>query len=90
MIELPNAFTPNGDGLNDYFSIGLTKNIATLEIAIYNRWGEEVFTSNEIDFKWDGKLKNTECQSGVYVWVIKYTALNRLSTHINGKVTLLR
>ncbi len=90
LIALPNAFTPDGDGINDYFSLGAGTNITSLEIVIYNRWGEEVYTSNDLEFKWDGKYKGKDCQMGVYVWSMKYKAYNGMSTHISGRVTILR
>jgi PKD repeat protein len=50
-IYVPNAFSPNDDKINDYFSVR-TENIAELKIDIFNRWGRIFFSSNDVDFKW--------------------------------------
>ncbi len=80
----PNIFTPNGDGLNDYFEIPqLPSDFCTASfknIRIYNRWGKEVYMSNKNDFKWDGKNVN----AGVYYYVIDYGA-----SKYKGSVTLV-
>jgi gliding motility-associated-like protein len=81
----PNIFTPNGDGLNDFFEIpGMPADVCTSSfqhIKIFNRWGKEVFVSNENNFKWDGKGVN----DGVYFYVIDYG-----SGKYKGSVTLVR
>lgn len=68
--DFPNVFTPNGDGTNDYFQILHYSNIETFEIVILNRWGNVVFESDELDFKWNGKIKNLGafCEHGVYFY----------------------
>ncbi|HTO37949.1 MAG TPA: gliding motility-associated C-terminal domain-containing protein [Brumimicrobium sp.] len=66
----PNTFTPNGDGGNETWKLAMEENVASLEIVILNRWGNVVFESNEIDFEWNGKIKNSgaECSEGVYFY----------------------
>ncbi|MFD2515491.1 gliding motility-associated C-terminal domain-containing protein [Pontibacter locisalis] len=80
-----NIFTPNGDGLNDYFEIpALPQDFCTAQFAnikIFNRWGKEVFLSKDNRFKWDGKDVN----DGVYFYVIDYG-----TTTYKGSVTLVR
>ena len=63
----PNAFTPNGDGTNDYFEI-ININLTEIEIRIYNRWGEQVFESKDLDFQWGGIWKNTHQEMDVYTY----------------------
>ncbi|WP_242928315.1 gliding motility-associated C-terminal domain-containing protein [Pontibacter vulgaris] len=79
-----NIFTPNGDGLNDYFEIpGLPSDFCTTtfrNIRIYNRWGKEVYRSDQNNFKWDGKNVN----DGVYFYVIDFGA-----SEYKGAVTLV-
>ena len=59
IYELPNVFTPNGDGKNDYFvPIKPYRNVDSIQIHIYNRWGELVFKSNDIDINWSGEHQN--------------------------------
>ncbi|HTO38487.1 MAG TPA: gliding motility-associated C-terminal domain-containing protein [Brumimicrobium sp.] len=68
--EFPNIFTPNGDNQNDVFKILDHENVEEFEIVILNRWGNVVFESNELDFEWNGKVKNSgpKCDDGVYFY----------------------
>ena len=68
---LPNAFTPNGDGLNDSFGASETS-LADFHIIIYNRWGQVLFETNSSMQGWDGKYNNDYCESGNYVYVVTY------------------
>lgn len=66
---VPNVFTPNGDGINDIFKLGGLWNYCydTIDVKIYNRWGQLVFQSNTPTFEWDGtNLKGEELSEGVY------------------------
>lgn len=67
--QTPNVFTPNGDGVNDYFTLN-AKNASDFHIAILNRWGNVVFESDEANFKWNGKKHNSgaTCADGVYFY----------------------
>lgn len=89
---IPNAFTPNGDGLNDTFMIlGLPpENITRFNLQIFNRWGQMVFSSNNILQGWDGTMKGEICPEGDYTWVIFYEDNDRTKTSNKGLVTLLR
>ncbi|MBU2649865.1 MAG: gliding motility-associated C-terminal domain-containing protein [Bacteroidetes bacterium] len=92
-IFVPNCFTPNGDGINDYFfAKGI--NILDFEMYIFNRWGQQLFESNSIDDKWDGKFKNTLCPQGVYYYLIYYKTTisgnDENESPLKGSVTLLR
>jgi gliding motility-associated-like protein len=71
-LYVPNAFTPNGDGLNDDFD-PFTKFLTKYEIHVFNQWGELVFVSNDENQNWDGKYKGTEAMEGVYTYVISYS-----------------
>ncbi len=73
---VPNAFTPNGDGLNDRFGvIPRYDYIDRFNLSIYNRWGQRIFETSGINQKWDGTYQNQPCQSGVYVYRIVYQEL---------------
>lgn len=88
-LTIPNVFTPNADGMNDFLSLeGL--NINSINIKILNRWGQLVFESNDINDSWNGKTtENKECPSGTYFYII--TAENEQSSKIfKGTITLLR
>ncbi len=72
-IAVPTAFTPNGDGLNDFlYPINALK-ADNLEFKVFNRWGQIVFSSSNWQEKWNGKLKGIEQTSGVFVWFLNYT-----------------
>ena len=68
-IEVPNVFTPNGDGTNDFYFIN-SKGMIELSITIVNRWGEVVYKSNDIEGKWDGTSKGNLCADGVYFYIL--------------------
>ena len=88
-IYIPNAFTPNGDGRNDYFT-GYGIGIRSYKMNIYNRWGELIFTSNDVDIPWDGKVNSTLVQNDVYIYRIELTD-EFGSDHVYlGEVTLVR
>ncbi|HYG15955.1 MAG TPA: gliding motility-associated C-terminal domain-containing protein, partial [Bacteroidia bacterium] len=89
VIWVPNAFTPNGDGLNNKFLI-VTGSIKTFQIDIYNRWGEFLFTSNDVDVSWDGTFKGEPCQEGVYIYKLRYTGADNMIKVMAGNITLLR
>ena len=72
-IAVPNAFTPNGDGLNDYLYPLNAFKADNLEFKVYNRLGQLVFQSNDWTKKWDGTFKGEPQLADVYVWTLKYT-----------------
>ncbi|MFI5222515.1 MAG: gliding motility-associated C-terminal domain-containing protein, partial [Bacteroidia bacterium] len=89
-LYIPNAFTPNGDGINDVFYVH-SRSLETFEIQIYDRWGEKVFSSTELTKGWDGTFQNSPCVNETYVWLIKYKVKGTNSTQsANGTVMLLR
>ncbi len=90
-IGIANAFTPNGDGQNDEIKV-MTANDITLEnYRIYNRWGEKVFETNDIDQGWDGIYKGEIQDIGIYVYYINATD-NTTNTQVElkGNITLLK
>jgi gliding motility-associated-like protein len=72
-ITVPNAFTPNGDGHNDYLYPLNAWKATNLEFFIYNRYGQVVFHTNNWTNKWDGTINGQPQSSGVFVWLLKYT-----------------
>jgi gliding motility-associated-like protein len=75
-IYVPNAFSPNGDGINDIFQIKFphsTFNLQHSTLSIFNRWGEEIFQSDDIHQGWDGKKNGKDCPGGVYVYKIVFS-----------------
>jgi len=86
---IPNTFTPNGDGENDLFKVKGLK-IDEVYFAIYNRWGEKVFETNDLNVAWDGKYKGRPADVGVFGWYLKVRCLNGEETFKKGNVTLIR
>lgn len=72
VIYIPSAFTPNGDGLNDYF-FPVTNNFNRLHVKIFNRWGEVVFESNDFYPGWDGQYKEVLCMKGMYSYFMEFS-----------------
>ncbi len=92
-LNIPNVFTPNNDGSNDYFFPRqfLTKGLTSFKMDIYNRWGQLVFTTNSLNgMGWDGKLNDIPQPEGVYVYVMEATFKDGQIEHHNGNITLLR
>jgi gliding motility-associated-like protein len=90
---VPNAFTPNGDGLNDFFSPLFPCQVDDYELQIYNRWGEKVFQSAQLADAWDGNFKGKPVPAEVYFWLLRYTENfngQPTSRMMQGDVTLLR
>ena len=68
---MPNAFTPNGDGINDVFRIPPGILIELKEFSVFDRWGNKIFTTLNSAKGWDGTFKGQQAASGVYVYIIK-------------------
>ncbi len=92
-LNIPNIFTPNGDGLNDYFMPRqlLTKGLSTFNMNIFNRWGELVYKSTSIEGRgWDGRFNDVNQPEGVYVYTIDCSFKDGQHEHHQGNLTLLR
>ncbi|HMO40735.1 MAG TPA: gliding motility-associated C-terminal domain-containing protein [Saprospiraceae bacterium] len=94
-MEVPNAFTPNGDGRNDRFAPLMPPNcmITEFEMQVFNRWGKMVFQTNNPEGAWDGRDAGTAAPSDVYVYWLRYTAIGNNNTYndsLRGNVTLIR
>ncbi|MEX1188561.1 MAG: gliding motility-associated C-terminal domain-containing protein [Bacteroidia bacterium] len=94
-IYLPNAFTPNSDGLNDVFlpsGIGISSD--NYRLSIFDRWGNEVFVSTNIEQGWDGMLNNsgnkTTAEGNVYVWKLLLETFDNQQLEYTGRVTVVR
>ncbi len=92
-MDIPNVFTPNGDGTNDYFYPRqfLTRGVVKFKMDIYNRWGQLIFETTNTDGRgWDGKYNDLAQPGGVYVYLIEATFKDGQVEHHQGNVTLLR
>ena len=72
-ITVPNAFTPNGDGVNDYLYPLNAFSAKNIQFMVYNRYGQLVFVSHDASGKWDGKINGSAQQTGSYFWTLRYT-----------------
>ncbi|MFN3341755.1 MAG: gliding motility-associated C-terminal domain-containing protein [Flavobacteriales bacterium] len=91
LVYVPNAFTPDGDGINDVFMPVLTGlNPEHFELLIFNRWGEVIYQTNNPTKGWDGRSKGVMSKQDVYVWKIRTKdALLDIDKEFVGHVTLL-
>ncbi len=89
-IDIPNVFTPNGDGSNDFWFFSIEEP-QYFEITVYNRWGRMVFQSNNEQVMWDGKnFKSDEwCTEGVYFYVMRATDYDGVNIDQTGDVTIV-
>ena len=89
---IPSAFSPNNDGINDYFTPRGT-DVGTYEMYIFDRWGMKIFYTNNIWEGWNGGVNNKGsriCQEDVYVYLINVTDTKGVQHHYTGSVTLLK
>ena len=92
-VEAPNVFTPNGDGINDEFTLKTMEKLFNFEISIFNRWGQQVksFKGEPKDFSWDGRFNSSlEAPDGVYFYFISYENYKGKKKKLSGAVTILR
>lgn len=72
-IAVPSAFTPNNDGLNDYLYPLNAYKVSNLLFTIFNRQGNQLFSTKDWTIKWDGTFKGEQQAAGVYIWQLQYT-----------------
>lgn len=90
-IQIPNAFTPNSDGINDLLKIYSNCFLDEYKIQIYNRWSNLVFESTDINSTWNGKYKENDCEPDVYSYLVIYkNTLKKKIEYKRGNITLLR
>ncbi len=71
-LEIPNVFTPNNDGINDFFVIKSKQKIDNYELVIINRWGSKLYESHSLSDSWNGKYKGKYCSSSTYFYILSY------------------
>ncbi len=90
-IIFPTAFTPDGDGLNDFFKPSIGGQVSSYEMKIFNRWGELIFQTPNTATGWDGYYKGKLQPTGTFAWYCRYrTFPDNLERIKSGQVTLLR
>ena len=89
-VVVPTAFTPNGDGKNDTFK-PIAVGIARIDyFSVFNRWGQQVFTTTVNGHGWDGRIKGKQQGSGTYAWLVRGVDYEGKPFFAKGTVTLIR
>jgi gliding motility-associated-like protein len=88
-IELPNVFSPNGDGYNDVLTPTKLRAISQVQTKILNRWGQQVFESNELEINWDGTKDGQLVPDGVYYVLLTYVDFQGARGTVQASVTLI-
>ncbi|MFZ4796197.1 MAG: T9SS type B sorting domain-containing protein [Bacteroidia bacterium] len=88
-IYMPNAFTPNQNGVNEAFKV-VYKNSRGATLHIYNRWGQWLYTSSDLTKGWDGNFNGNPCEEDVYYYIVDYITNNGEAKQLKGNFTLLR
>lgn len=90
LLELPNIITPNNDGNNDKFLPILTENIEKMNTQIFNRWGNLIYETDNLQIEWDGKYNGIFVADGVYFWIINYRDTQGKESMMKGTVSVLK
>ena len=88
-VHIPNAFSPNGDGINDLLTFS-GEYILDFHLAIYTRWGEKVFETHDIHDSWDGRYNGNLCLPGVYTYFCQIKCEAGFDNLLKGDITILR
>lgn len=97
-VYVPNAFSPNGDGINESFEIGIGRGVSHVnKFIIVDRWGEIVYEKNDfdpndpqVDFAWNGQLRGEAMNPGVYVYYMDVKFIDEETVQYKGDITLIR
>jgi len=96
-VFVPNAFSPNGDSLNDVWKVSslsiynvVGSKLTQFSAKVYNRWGMLVFESNDIYKGWDGTFKGTKAPADVYIYIVYAEGIDNRFIRLNGNITLIR
>jgi gliding motility-associated-like protein len=89
-LEIPNVFTPNGDGTNDLFTI-LSTGVKEIDLQIFNRWGQKLFSFSGPKAAWDGLTETgAKVPDGTYFFFVKATGFDNKTIEKQGTVNLFR
>ena len=86
---IPTAFSPGTDGVNDFYHVR-TAGVTDFYMAVFNRWGEQVFETNDTDFEWDGNYMGKRMPKGVYPYYIKYKGKKTIRQQTQGTIQIVR
>jgi gliding motility-associated-like protein len=88
---IPNSFTPNEDNKNDYFFPVLQCEYSYYSFTVYDKWGNQIYTTNNPNGKWDGRFKGNLCEEDIYVYKVESTEKNTdKKVNRSGRVSLIR
>lgn len=88
-IYIPNTFIPDGDRYNNFF-LGSFVGVAWIKLEVFNRWGQSVYYTEDMNFRWDGKYKGKKVQDGTYIWKLIYKPNREIEQLMTGHVNVLR
>ena len=89
-LNMPNAFTPNNDGVNDVFRVKYPQFIKLFHMKVFNRFGAKVFETYDVNNGWSGKLNSIDQPIEIYVWTISVTNNDGIAQTYKGTITLIR
>ena len=89
-VYIPTAFSPNRDGINDVFKVKVDDAVTGFRLAVYGRWGNLIFETNDPENGWDGAQKGSYLPAGSYVWVLTYTDSKGQPMKQQGTLVLIR
>lgn len=89
-LIMPNSFTPNGDGLNDMFRVKFVYATKDFRFSVFNRYGQKIFETTDMNRGWDGTVKSVKQETGAYVWMIKILSRDGVMQTSSGTVILIR
>jgi gliding motility-associated-like protein len=92
-VHYPTAFSPDGNQKNDIFHPLITCPVTQYNMQVFNRWGELIFETKDVDSGWDGRYDGKPATVGVYVWQVEYSGVRRatvFSEKLSGNVTVVR
>jgi gliding motility-associated-like protein len=90
-VYVPNAFTPDGDGVNDFFyPVCGDIDRDDFRVLVFDRWGSVIFETHDLAGKWDGTQNGVRCKEDIYVWKVKFREKSGVAREVIGHVSLLR
>lgn len=91
ILFMPNAFTPDGNGINDLYPMNKFPNLGTLYVVkLYNRWGEKIAELNTPEMNWDGRINGVDVPEGAYVYLATWIGCDNVRRTIRGSFHVLR
>jgi gliding motility-associated-like protein len=88
-FEIPELVTPNGDGTNDEFRVYYGGQVTDYTMTVFNRWGQQIFSSSDVDEAWDGTKDGTPQNTDMYLYFTKFS-INGTEVERDGKFNLVR